>query len=554
MSRYINALSQGVTLHGQSYSYCIEQVLGQGSFGITYLASVRMQGALGSIDAKVKVAVKEFFMREINGREGSAVTSGSDDGMFADYRREFVREVTSLSKLSHPNIIKVLECFEANNTVYFSMEYLDGGSLDELIDKRGRLSEAATLSYVRQIADALSYMHVHNVLHLDLKPGNVMLNGGNAVLIDFGFSGQYVDGDTPEPGITLCAGTPGYAPIEQGGYRDGNSFPVTTDIYALGGTMYKMLTGRRPPEASDVLNDGLPDPPSSVSSASWAAVAAAMEPMRRKRPQTVADFVRLLPESEIPADEATVLSVSGEAAVLSSSDSIVKFTVKGVSFNMIKVQGGTFTMGATSEQGSEAWDSEKPAHKVTLSSYYIGQTEVTQELWTAVMGSNPSKFKGIGSNLPVEKVSWNDCQEFITKLNAITGKCFRLPTDAEWEYAARGGCKSKGYKYSGSDNIDDVAWYKDNSDRTPHTVAMKSPNELGLYDMSGNVWEWCQDWFGGYEKGAQNNPTGPSSGSYRVGRGGSWNSGARFCRSSYRDYDSPSFSSYDLGLRLALSE
>ena len=576
MSRYINALSQGVTLHGQSYSYCIEQVLGQGSFGITYLASVRMQGALGSIDAKVKVAVKEFFMREINGREGSAVTSGSKDGLFVDYRRKFVREATSLSKLSHPNIIKVLECFEANNTVYFSMEYLDGGSLDELINSRGGLPESETVRYVRQIASALSYMHGQNMLHLDLKPGNVMLSGGKAILIDFGLSKQYVDGDTPESSTTVGAGTPGYAPLEQASYRDGNNFPVTMDIYALGGTMYKMLVGQRPPEASEVLNDGLPDPPSYVSSAAWAAVEAAMEPMRRKRPQTVADFVRLLPESEVPADEATVLSLSGEATVLSSSDSIVKFTVKGVSFKMIKVYGGTFTMGATPEQGDDAYSNEKPAHEVTLSSYYIGQTEVTQELWTAVMGSNPSYFKGRGSNLPVELVSWNDCQEFITKLNAATGRRFRLPTEAEWEYAARGGSKSRGYKYSGSDNIDDVAWYwknsgdsylsggdgdwseekvEENNCRT-HSVATKSPNELGIYDMSGNVGEWCQDWYGDYNSASapQVNPKGATSGFSRVYRGGSWYLIASYCRSSHRDNVSPSIGYGYLGLRLALSE
>ena len=240
--------------------------------------------------------------------------------------------------------------------------------------------------------------------------------------------------------------------------------------------------------------------------------------------------------------------------MLSSSDSIVKFTVKGVSFKMIKVQGGTFTMGATPEQGDDAYSNEKPAHEVTLSSYYIGQTEVTQELWTAVMGSNPSYFKGRGSNLPVERVSCNDCQEFITKLNAATGRRFRLPTEAEWEYAARGGSKSRGYKYSGSDNIDDVAWYKDNSDRTPHAVATKAANELGIYDMSGNVWELCQDRYGGYEKGAQNNPTGPSSGSRRVVRGGSWGDYAGDCRSSYRFYFMPYSRFSSFGLRLALSE
>ena len=229
------------------------------------------------------------------------------------------------------------------------------------------------------------------------------------------------------------------------------------------------------------------------------------------------------------------------------------FTVNGVSFTMIAVEGGTFQMGATSEQGNDALDSEKPVHSVTLSDYYIGETEVTQELWTAVMGSNPSYFSGYPQR-PVEKVSWNDCQEFITKLNQLTGKNFRLPTEAEWEYAARGGNKSKGYKYSGSNTIGDVAWYTDNSGSETHDVKTKQANELGIYDMSGNVWEWCQDWYGDYSSSSQTNPTGPSSGSYRVYRGGSWFSSARYCRVSIRNYYFPDFSDFNLGLRLSLSQ
>ena len=291
---YRNTLTQGILLHGKSYSYSIEKVLGQGSFGITYLASVKMQGALGSIDAKVKVAVKEFFMKEINGREGTTVTSGSKGGLFADYRKKFVREATNLSKLQHPNIIKVLECFEANNTVYYTMEYLEDGSLDELISRKHGLSEAEAVRFARQIANALSYMHEHKVLHLDLKPSNIMLNNGNAVLIDFGLSKQYDASGNPESSTTVGAGTPGYAPIEQSSYRDGKGFPVTMDIYALGATMYKMLTGERPPDASDVLNDGLPDKPASVSSEVWAAIIAAMEPMHKNRPQTVQEWKAIL--------------------------------------------------------------------------------------------------------------------------------------------------------------------------------------------------------------------------------------------------------------------
>ena len=226
--------------------------------------------------------------------------------------------------------------------------------------------------------------------------------------------------------------------------------------------------------------------------------------------------------------------------------------VGDVSYKMVYVQGGTFTMGATSEQGYDAYSDEKPAHSVTLSSYYIGQTEVTQALWKAVMGNNPSNSKG--DNLPVEEVSWDDCQEFVSKLNRLTGKNFRLPTEAEWEYAARGGSKSRGYKYSGSNTLGSVAWYDDNSGSTTHPVGTKSSNELGLYDMSGNVLEWCQDWKGGYSSSPQTNPKGPNSGAERVNRGGSWSIIAGFCRVSIRGNFPPSDRYCFLGLRLVLSE
>ena len=228
------------------------------------------------------------------------------------------------------------------------------------------------------------------------------------------------------------------------------------------------------------------------------------------------------------------------------------FRVGNVEFTMVRVEGGTFTMGATSEM-SEPYDDEKPTHQVTLSSYSIGETEVPQALWQAVMGNNPSYFKG--GNLPVENVSWDDCQTFINKLNNLTGQRFRLPTEAEWEYAARGGNRSNHTQYSGSSSLDEVAWYRSNSGSKTHPVKTKKANELGLYDMSGNVWEWCQDWDGKYSKGAQNNPTGPGSGLFRVFRGGSWHDATRECRSSFRGSFAPGGrGNYNLGLRLALSE
>ena len=227
------------------------------------------------------------------------------------------------------------------------------------------------------------------------------------------------------------------------------------------------------------------------------------------------------------------------------------FTCDGTEYRykMVYVSGGTYTMGCTSEQGSDCNSDEKPAHNVTVSSFYMGQTEVTQALWKAVMGSNLSYWKG--NTLPVVDVSYNDVKEFIGKLNNLTGVTFRMPTEAEWEYAARGGNSSRGYKYSGGNDIGSVAWYYDNSGSKTHPVAQKQANELGLYDMAGNVLEWCNDWYGSYSSDSQNNPKGPSSGSRRVLRGGGWIDDARDCRVSYRDDCGPSGRNGSLGFRLA---
>ena len=253
--------------------------------------------------------------------------------------------------------------------------------------------------------------------------------------------------------------------------------------------------------------------------------------------------------STTSASSTNALSSSGS----SQSGNTLTIPVKnGINIEMVKVEAGSFNMGATPEMQDPDTD-EKPVHRVTLTNnYYIGKYEVTQALWKIVMGSNPSNSKG--DNLPVEQVSWNDCQDFISKLNAMTGKRFRLPSEAEWEYAARGGNKSRGYQYSGSNTIGDVAWYDGNNSSMTHAVGTKQPNELGLYDMTGNVWEWCQDWYDSYSSSPQTNPIGAVSGSYRVFRGGGINSSARFCHSSIRFDNSPAFRSFILGLRLVLSE
>lgn len=255
---------------------------------------------------------------------------------------------------------------------------------------------------------------------------------------------------------------------------------------------------------------------------------------------------------------SNLIHADAAAKVLDNSNNKLDFIVKGVPFSMIKVEGGTFMMGATPEQGVDASLMERPSHQVTLSDYYIGETLVTQALWQSVMGNNPSIFKN--NQHPVENVSWEDCQKFIQKLRSLTGQQFRIPTEAEWEFAARGGNKSRGYKYAGGDDINKLAWYNNSrigwySDctRTTQAVKLKLPNELGIYDMSGNLQEWCQDWYDDYENSSQANPKGPISGRWKVTRGGSCDEDARKCRVSWRDKHMP-MSEYNryIGIRLSL--
>ena len=295
-----NALKPGTLLQGKSCTYTIQKVLGQGTFGITYLATtlVKVHGTLGELETTLQVAIKEFFMRDINGRKENTVTTGSQGGIYANYKKKFAREAENLSKLHHPHIVKVLEYFEANNTVYYAMEYVEGGSLDTYITQQNGLPETECVKYAKQIGSALSYMHAHKMLHLDLKPGNIMLRPNkDAVLIDFGLSKQYNEKGEPESSTSVGSGTPGYAPIEQANYHEGKDFPVTMDVYALGAPIYKMVTGVRAPKASDILNDGFPAyklQEHQVSNEMITCIAKAMTPMKKDRPQSVENLLTQL--------------------------------------------------------------------------------------------------------------------------------------------------------------------------------------------------------------------------------------------------------------------
>ena len=645
------------TLQGGKYR--IVKKLGQGGFGITYLA---VQTGL-----ERRVVIKEFFMKEFCERNADThhVTMGTEGNRdtVKRFQDKFLKEARHIAKLNHPHIVRIIDVFDENNTSYYVMEYAPNGSLADKVKAQGALSETVATRYILQVADALDFIHQKNMNHLDVKPGNIVLNeADDTILIDFGLSKQYDTTTGDQTSTTPLGISEGFAPMEQ--YKKGGvgTFTPETDIYALGATFFFLLTGTPPPSASDVNEDGVPIDKlraKGVSENAISIIYQSMKGRKKDRMKQVRTFINGLkeeapdnPQSSKKAGDSTNAKNSSKAndstntngahtdtskdsnafdetivvneakekeehkdiqinerqrdkrkislwkvLVVATlliliftllyafifgnnthnnhttdyedpdsvvSDSVVSdeymgsvsaanevFKVKDIEFRMIKVEGGTFTMGATSEM-ENPYDDEKPTHQVTLSSYYIGETEVTQALWKAVMGSNPSYFKG--DNLPVEMVSWDDCQTFISKLNALTGKRFRLPTEAEWEFAARGGNQSRHTQYSGSSRIDDVAWYESNSDNKTHPVKTKQPNELGIYDMTGNVWEWCQDWYGSYNSYAQTNPTGASSGPNRVDRGGSWFLSPRYCRSSSRFGNAPGFWDGSLGLRLVLSQ
>ena len=575
-----------------------------------------------------KVAIKEFFLKGSCERDDSTSrvtipTSGNRE-IVERFKQKFIKEARTIFSLNHPNIVRILDVFEENDTAYYVMDYIEGESLGDMVKRRGAIPEAEALGYVKDAASALEYIHSKNINHLDIKPGNLVLrhDDGKVLVIDFGVAKQYDLATSQGTTTTPVCISPGYSPMEQYSKNGVQTFSPQSDVYALAATLFKLFTGNTPPEATNIQDEGLPVAElqeKQISRPVISAIAMAMKG-RYERTQSVAEFVgnlcgddtvvipdpaeaerkRKEAEEKVAKEKAETERKQREAKAKAEKEkktlkgkggnivttrkkrrikSLLKkywwmaavlvaivaiwlmvpfqkgenpkasysngiLTVNGIKYNMVWVEGGTFSMGATPEQGVDVADDEKPVHSVTLSGYYIGKTEVTQALWKAVMGTNPSLFKG--DNLPVECVSWDDCQVFIRKLNSLTGQNFRLPTEAEWEFACRGGNNSRGYKYSGSNYIDNVAWYWDNSGikylepifgklrQKTHPVATKAPNELGIYDMTGNVCEWCNDWYGDYRSDAQTNPKGLDNGSGRVLRGGSWAIQEDECRSSSR--------------------
>lgn len=598
-----NMLQVGTILHG---TYKIESYLSSGGFGNTYLAK--------NIEFDETYAIKEFFVKGVCQRDGNSTTisvsNAENTNSFEQQREKFKKEARRLRSLSNPHIVKVYDLFEENGTAYYVMDYVDGENLSVRLKRTNApLAESEVRNYLNQILDGLEAIHNEGMFHLDIKPANIMVDSHNVVkLIDFGASKQQstVGGATMSTGISY---TNGYAPSEQMA-QSYDKFGPWTDFYALGATVYKLLTNQDPPSVNDLSEDETEDkhlalPMPGVSDEMKKLVVWMMQVNRLKRPQCVGDIRNFQQQfsstacsnsedtayaNPATADEKTifvtsteklkdnknkylVLKIIGSGLIVlvfifmislsnghnqltgiqsaKSTDSVnyTKTIIDKIVANMVYVEGGSFCMGDT-DKGVEKYLNSLPAHSVTVSDFYISKYEVTQREWKALMGNNPSNHKN--DDAPVDCVSWYDCQKYVQKLSEASNRVFRLPTEAEWEYAARGGNKSEGYIYAGSNNINNVAWYFKGEWDDPHPVGKLLPNELGLYDMTGNVCEWCYDWYAKFSAVPQVDPVGPSEGKEKVVRSSDVGVGIDCSRISGRFNDVPGKKTIGLGFRVVM--
>lgn len=429
-------------LHGKTYQYCIEKVLGQGTFGITYLARINLVGTLGNLQTSVKVAVKEFFMRDINGRRGTSVMTGVDSELFHNYRKDFIREANNLSRLQHPHIVKVLESFEENNTAYYSMEYVDGVNLNDFIRLEGPLSEREALENMLQIVDALTCMHSNRMLHLDLKPNNIMRGSdGKLVLIDFGLSRQFNSDGELESSSRIGLGTIGYAPMEQFNYKKRDGFSPTLDIYATGGILFKMLTGTTPPDSFFIFNDGFPEKEmvdAGVSQAIIALTKQTMDPMARKRPQTAEELMHNINQllhnvSGVRQKRVDVIPKSGEDTYILTTEVCCGFHInwaKDVSEHTMsairKVLGKMEKIGDSKHSIYTEYGSEEISFGPIMS-----MGENTWSYLDSIFVSEDT-----AGYFPSLKPSVDSVLRLILELSCITGLPFRLARKDELRYTS----------------------------------------------------------------------------------------------------------------------
>ena len=540
--------------------YQLIKILGSGGFSEVWLAE----------DTKVS-----------NQRKALKVYAPAK-GLDADGVQLFSKEFELVFDINHTNLLRPAHFDFCDRSPYLILPYCEQGSAAKLV---GKITEEEAWHFLHDVASGLAYLHEQEppIIHQDIKPDNVLVDHkGKYLITDFGISAKARSTLRRSVGESKTSMTVAYSPPER--FTKHHAPIMASDIWSLGATLFELLEGdvpfmdilggqaqRNGAEIPEITGNCSPElkkivtlclqletwnRPTSQQLVEWTekhfrGEKIAFEPEPQPQPPKPVPDPKPLPRPRFKywavlaiACIAVILSVIFYLALKRSGDKPFEYEPE-----MVLVRGGTFTMGCTSEQGYDCRENEKPAHQVTVSDFQIGRYEVTQAQWQAVMGSNPSAYKG--DSLSIAAISWDDVQEFIERLNTRTGKKYRLPTEAEWEYAARGGNRSKGYKYSGSNNPLDVGWYYDNSGRKPLPVGTKPPNELGLYDMSGNVHEWCSDWYGPYSSNAQTDPQGPSSGAERVYRGGGWENAAGLVRVSSRNSDKPGGRGNLLGFRLA---
>lgn len=519
-------LQPGTTLYDGKYT--IEKKIGEGGFGITYRA---VQSGLNRT-----VCIKEYFPSGFCVRNTFNCTvqlQGITEDRFEKYRQAFVREAKTLASLHHPNIVEVIDVFDENNTSYMVMTFIEGRSLQSLVEKNGPLPYPEAVNYLAQITNAVGYIHERHILHRDIKPDNIIVTPDyKAILIDFGSAREFEEDKTQAHTAML---THGYAPTEQ--YTRNSRKGSYTDIYAIGATLYFVLTGKVPLEAAARMTEHMLEPkelnpeiPEEINR----TIMKAMQIKAENRHQSIGEFMDDL--RNIKPSELVDESIGGKTVIIEKTkkwmwwvigaavvaivglvlwlvlrpkveviDGIVAAETKDFTgmniYPMVWVEGGTFTMG-DNKQNDE--DGDCPEHQVSLDGFWIGQFEVSQGFWKRIMGSNPSEYQPTHRRdkvltqeerdlLPVENVGYDEVNAFVKKLNGLTGKSFALPSEAQWEYAARGGNESKGGRFANGEYFPKEIWFQKKFP-LPTNIQTIS-NELGIFHMSGNVAEWCGDYY-----------------------------------------------------------
>lgn len=536
--------------------YKIVRKLGEGGMGLVYLAEDTELGT--------QVAIK--FIPPVLANNKRAV-------------KNLKREAATAMQLSHPHIVRLHDLHTDDHQKFLVMEYIEGDTLEDLLADQDdeTLPLGKVLDIAEKIGAALDYAHSEKVLHRDLKPSNIMIaKDGKVKLLDFGIAREIKDSYTRVTGNETSGTLPYMSPQQ----LMGDDPTPAMDIYSFAAVIYERLSGHPPFYMGDIreqINTKDVTPITDCDENINSVLLNALSKNPSQRPVTVGAFTGLLSgliESEpnpvgrtvhddslrtkksVPERQIKRETNDIKPAVNTSSGPTPNkpWQVPNLGTDFVYIAPGSFQMGS-----NEGHSDEKPVHTVKITQgYWLGKTEVTQAEYHKLMGNNPSRFKG--DNNPVETVSWNDVTTFCRKLTEQerklgrlpTGYEYRLPTEAEWEYAARGGSHGRDTKYSGSDDLANVAWYSGSSNKT-RLVGQKQANELGLFDMSGNVWEWCYDWYGSYSSDTHTDPTGPQSGSYRVYRGGGWGNDASDCRVAGRSHYTPTFTNYGLGFRVALA-